>query len=100
VDPVQEAVAALQAVVTEGVSEGNISENAAEEIQNGLDDALDTFAEGDIEEAVEKLGNLEETIDELVGSGEIAQSEEHKLDKAIEDLAEQMFLAASSEGGD
>jgi hypothetical protein len=100
VDPVQEAVAALQAVVTEGVSEGNISENAAEEIQNGLDDALDTFAEGDIEEAVEKLGNLEGTIDELVGSDEIAQSEEHKLDKAIEDLAEQMFLAASSEGGD
>jgi eukaryotic-like serine/threonine-protein kinase len=100
VDPVQEAVAALQAVVTEGVSEGNISENAAEEIQNGLDDALDTFAEGDIEEAVEKLGNLERVIDELVDSDEIAQSEEHKLDRAIEDLAEQMSLASSSEGGD
>ncbi len=65
-DPVQAAVAALQAVVTEGVSEGNISENAAEEIQSGLDDALGTFAEGDIEEAVEKLGNLEGMIDELV----------------------------------
>lgn len=99
-DPVQAAVAALQAVVTEGVSEGNISENAAEEIQSGLDDALGTFAEGDIEEAVEKLGNLEGMIDELVGSDEIAQSQEHKLDKAIEDLAEQMFLVSSSEGGD
>ncbi len=98
IDPVQAGVAALQAVVTEGMSEGNISENAAEEIQNGLDDALDTFAGGDIEEAVEKLGNLEGLIDELVDSDEIAQSEDHKLEKAIEDLAEQMFLA--SEGGD
>ena len=80
------------------MSEGNISENAAEEIQNGLADALDTFAGGDIEEAVEKLGNLEGLIDELVDSDEIAQSEEHKLAKAIEDMAEQMFLA--SEGGD
>lgn len=99
-DPVQAAVVALQAIVTEGVSEGDISENAAAEIQNGLDEALETFAEGDVEGAVEKLGDLEGNIDELVGSDEIAQSEEHKLDKAIEDLAEQMFLASSSEGGD
>ena len=33
IDPVQEAATALQAVVTEGVAEGTISEKAAEEIQ-------------------------------------------------------------------
>ena len=99
-DPVQAAGVAVQAIVTEGVSEGDISENAAAEIQSGLDEALGAFAEGDVEGAVEKLGDLERNIDELVGSDEIAQSEEHKLDKAIEDLAEQMFLASSSEGDD
>ena len=97
VDPVQEAVAALQAVVAQAVSDGTISDKAAREIQKGLDEALHEFAGGDTEKATEKLGDLEGKIDELVDHDEIAHSEEQKLDKAIEDLAAQMFEAAPSE---
>jgi eukaryotic-like serine/threonine-protein kinase len=96
-DPVREAASALEAVVIDGVGEGNISENAAETIQSGLDAALEAFEGGDIEEAFDELRNLEESIEELVADEEIARSEERKLDKAIEDLAEQMSLASSSE---
>jgi serine/threonine protein kinase len=97
VDPVQGAVAALQAVVAQGVSGGTISDKAAREIQKGLDEALHEFAGGDTEKAIEKLGDLEGKVDELVDQDEIAHSEEQKLDKAIEDLAALMFQASPSE---
>jgi eukaryotic-like serine/threonine-protein kinase len=96
-DPVQEAVAALQGVVAQGVSDGDITDKAAEEIQKGLDEALHEFAGGDTEKAIEKLGDLEKKVDGLVEHEEIAHSERQKLDKAIEDLAEQMSLASPSE---
>jgi hypothetical protein len=98
VDSVQESVTALQAIVAEGVVDGTISEKAAEQIQQGLDDAFETFGGGDIEEAVDRLGELEGKVDELVDKDEIAHSQERKLDKAIEDLADQMILASPSEG--
>jgi hypothetical protein len=97
IDPVQGAVAALQGVVARGVSEGDITDKAAREIQKGLDEALHEFAGGDTEKAVEKLGDLEGKVDELVDHDEIAHSEEQKLDKAIEDLAAQLSLASPSE---
>jgi eukaryotic-like serine/threonine-protein kinase len=97
VDPVQEAVAALQAVVAQGVGDGTISDKAAKEIQKGLDEALHEFTGGDTDKALEKLGDLEAKVDELVDHDEIAHSEEQKLDKAIEDLAAQTFQASPSE---
>jgi len=97
VDPVQGAVADLQAVVTQGVSDGTISDKAAREIEKGLDEALHEFAGGDTDKAIEKLGDLEGKVDELVDHDEIAHSEEQKLDKAIEDLAAQMLEASPSE---
>jgi serine/threonine protein kinase len=97
-DPVQEAVAALEAIVAEGVSDGNISPEAADEIQRGLDQALDEFVGGDIEATIVTLGDLEGTVDRLVENDEIDHPEEHKLDKAIKDLAEQMIQTTSSEG--
>jgi hypothetical protein len=100
VDPLQGAVAALQIVVTEGVSDGTISEKAAEEIGKGLGAALEKFADGDTEGAIDELQGLEEKVDDLVDDDEIANSEEQKLDRAIEDLAEQMFLAAPPGDGD
>jgi hypothetical protein len=97
VDPVQGVVAALQAVVAQGVSGGTISDKAAREIQKALDEALHEFAGWDTEKATEKLGDLEGKVDELVDHDEIAHSEEQKLDKAIEDLAAQMSQASPSE---
>jgi serine/threonine protein kinase len=98
VDPVQGAVVALQAVVAQGVSDGNISPEAADEIQRGLDAALHEFAGGDTKKALEKLSDLERKVDELIDHDEIAHSEKQKLFKAIEDLAAQMSLASPSEG--
>ena len=97
-DPLQGAVAALQTVVTEGVSDDTISEKAAEEIGKRLGAALEKFADGDTEGAIDELQGLEEKVDDLVDDDEIANSEEQKLDKAIEDLAEQMFFASSDDG--
>jgi hypothetical protein len=82
--------------VAEGVADGRISEAAAAEIGNGLDEALGSFGDGETEEAIERLGDLEAAIDELVEEGEIHHSQERKLDRAIEDLAAQM--AEPSEG--
>ena len=70
---------------------------AAEEIQKGLDEALEKFAEGDTEKAIEELEHLRGEVDELVDHDEIRHSQEQRMDRAIEDLAEQMFLASPSE---
>jgi serine/threonine protein kinase len=94
VDPLQGAVASFQAVVSEGVERGTISEKAAEEILKRLDDALEKYSDDDTEKAIEELDHLRDKVDELVDHDEIAHSEEQRLDKAIEDLAEQMSLAS------
>jgi eukaryotic-like serine/threonine-protein kinase len=98
VDPVQGAIDALQGVVAQGVSDGTITDKAAEEILKGLDEALHEFTGGDAEKALDKLGDLERKVDDLVDHDKIAHSERQKLAKAIEDLAEQMSLASPSEG--
>jgi hypothetical protein len=99
-DPLRSAVAALQGIVSEGVNDGTISEKAAEEIQDKLDDALEKFDAGDTEGALKELEDLEKKVGELVDKDEIAHSEEQRLDRAIEDLAEAMFLAAPPSDGD
>ena len=97
-DPVEEAVTALQAVVAQGVSDGTITDKAAEEIQKGLDEAVHEFAGGDTEKAIDKLGDLRRKIEDLVDHDEIAHSEKQNLLKAIDDLAEQMSVALPAEG--
>ncbi|MBA3737905.1 MAG: protein kinase, partial [Actinobacteria bacterium] len=97
VDPVQEAVAALQSVVSEGVNDGTISPDAAEEIQKRLDASLEKYSEGDTEKAIEELEDLRDEVDKMVEDEQIANSQEQKLHKAIEDLQEQMFVASPPE---
>ena len=97
VDPLQGAVVALQDVMAEGVAEGRISESAAQEIENGLEESLERFADGEVEEAIHTLEDLEGTVDELLKQQEIHQSQEQRIDGAIEDVARAMFDAASSE---
>ncbi len=99
-DPLNAAVTALQDVVAEGLADGTISEKAAEEIAKGLEESLKKFVDGDAEEAIHKLEDLEEKVDELLEHDEIHQSQEQRIDRAIEELAEQMFLAASSDDDD
>jgi hypothetical protein len=82
--------------VAEGVTDGRISEEAAQEIEKGLDGSLETFADGDVEEAIHTLEDLEGKVDELLEQEEIHQSQEQRIDGAIEDVARAMFDAASS----
>ncbi|HWL90585.1 MAG TPA: hypothetical protein VNP90_04400, partial [Actinomycetota bacterium] len=99
-DPVDAAAAALISVVAEGVENETISSKAAADVQKRLDEALAKYSEGDTEKAIRMLDDLESKVDELVDRDEIAQSQEQKLDKAIRDLAEAMFLADPVEEDD
>ncbi|HWL90841.1 MAG TPA: protein kinase [Actinomycetota bacterium] len=99
-DPVEEAATALMAVVAEGVETETISSKAAEDIQKRIDEALAKYSEGDTEKAIRTLDDLESKVDDLVDQDEVAQSQEQKLDKAIRDLAEAMFLADPAEEDD
>jgi hypothetical protein len=94
---VQEAATSLRSLVAEGVDEGTISEKAAGDIQKGLDEALEKYADGDAEKAIDELEHLHDKIDELVDHDEIAQSQEQRLEKAIEDVAARIFEAASGD---
>ena len=91
---------ALQDVVAEGAAEGRISEKAAREIAKGLEESLKKFTDGDAEEAIHKLEDLQEKVDELLEHEEIHQSQEQRIDSAIEELVEQISLAASSDDDD
>jgi eukaryotic-like serine/threonine-protein kinase len=97
VDSVDAAAEALRSVVADGVAEGRISSKAEEEILKKLDEALEKFAEGDTEKALEELDHLEEKVDELLEKEEIHQSQEQRIDSAIEDLAVQMELASPND---
>ena len=99
-DPVQNALASLHALVNEGVEQGTISEKAADEIQDKLEDAMQKFDGGDTDGAITELEDLAEKVEELVDKDEVANSEKERLDRAIEDLAEAMFLAAPPDEGD
>ncbi len=83
--------------MAEGVADGRISEKAAEEIAKGLEESLKRFTDGDAEGAIHKLEDLEAKVDELLEKEEIHQSQEQRIDGAIEDIAREMFDAASSE---
>lgn len=83
--------------MAEGLADGRISENAAQVIATGLDESLERFADGDVEEAIHTLEDLEGRVDELLEQEEIHQSQEQRIDGAIEDVARAMFDAASSE---
>jgi hypothetical protein len=100
VDAVQGAVASLRTLVDDGVEQGTISDKAADEIHKKLEDALQKFDDEDTEGAIKELEDLAKKVDELVEKDEVANSEKQRLDRAIEDLAEAMFLAAPPDDGD
>jgi hypothetical protein len=94
---VQDAVTALQSLIAAGVENGTISEHAADEIQKGLDGALEKYAHGDTQKAIDELEHLRDDLDHMVDHEEIENPEAQHLDRAIRDLEEQMFLASPPE---
>jgi molecular chaperone GrpE (heat shock protein) len=84
----------LFSVVDAGVLDGEIEEKAAEDLRHRANDAFEEFREGDTEKALDELADLREKVGEAVEHEEVAHSQEQKLVKAIEDVAEQMLRAA------
>jgi hypothetical protein len=101
-NPVSAAVAALERLVAEGFQEGDIRGKAVEEIDKGVDEALEKFRDGDTEAAIKKLEDLVGKVDDLVENDEIAQSHEQRIVSAIEDIEEEMVSASppQEEGDD
>jgi serine/threonine-protein kinase len=91
--PVEAAITSLAAIVEDGVAGGRISEKAARDIDKHVEDALKKFDDGDTEEAIKKLDELESKIDDFVDHEEIAHSEEQRLVRALQDLEGAIFLA-------
>ena len=81
-----------------GVAGGRISVHAVEEIEKRVNEALAKFGEGKTEEAIRELDELESKLDELEERDEVSNQAEQRLDRALEDLAEAMFLAAPGAG--
>jgi serine/threonine protein kinase len=98
IDSVDEARDAVFAILGEGISTQRITTHAAEEIEHGVDHALEEFDDGEIDKAIEELEKLKEKVDGFIDHDEIANSMKQKLLKAIDDLAEQLMLAADEEG--
>lgn len=80
-----------------GFDDGEISEEAARRIAREVGDTIEKYNDGETDEAIDGLAEVERHVDELVHHDEIAHSQERKIDKAIEELARQM-RAASREG--
>jgi serine/threonine-protein kinase len=91
-DPVKAVLEDLLAVVDAGVAGGSITDEAAQVIRDRAEGAVATFRDGDSQGAIEELEELRGAVEELVDDGQIHNSQEQKLDKAIEDLADQMIL--------
>ena len=94
------AIAALQAVLTDALADGLITEKAFQDIEKHVEGSLDTFAEGNTGDAIKKLDDLESKIDELEERDEVSNQTEQRLDRALEDLARAMFLADPAAGDD
>jgi serine/threonine-protein kinase len=96
-DPVEVALEGVFAVVDRGVLESAITPKVAADLRKRATDAYETFQDGDTEKATEKLDELRDKVEEAVDHEEIAHPYKQKLDKAIEELEEQMLRAAPPE---
>jgi hypothetical protein len=62
---VQDALNNLALILTEGVSNGDISRHAANEIGKDVDQALRNYQKGDLEKALEDLNELGAKVEEM-----------------------------------
>jgi serine/threonine-protein kinase len=96
---VAEALAALTAIVNQGVEDGVITGKAAEELFKGLEEINKKWLEGDAEGALEKIGELDGKIDELAAEGEITSNDVvNALHGGLEDLAAAMGSSSPPSG--
>lgn len=94
---VQGAVAALIAVVKEGDRRGEIDADVAKAIIEDARDVRTAFSgEDDIDEAVDQLRDIAETMSDAVDDGEIRARRADRIDASLRRLA-RLILARSDE---
>jgi serine/threonine-protein kinase len=97
VTSVDDALAALAALVEDGLADGRISDHGAEDIEHRLEDAMKRYEEGKTDEAIAKLDELRAKIGEFVEHDEIDAATGERLDAAIGDLADAMATGGGGE---
>jgi tRNA A-37 threonylcarbamoyl transferase component Bud32 len=93
------AIDALEAVLEEGQATGAISRKAAGEIARGANEALKEYDKGNLDEALEKIEQGRDRLDQMVAEGEIVSSETaDQIDLALADLAAALEASPPPEG--
>jgi serine/threonine protein kinase len=94
------AIAALVAVLEEGRDSGEIEPHAANEIAQKTNDALKEYEKGKLDEALLKIGEVRDKVDEMVANGEIASPDTaDRIDQALSDIAAAMEASPPQNGG-
>ncbi|MBI4260609.1 MAG: hypothetical protein HY658_08595, partial [Actinobacteria bacterium] len=95
------ALADLDRTVAEGVSSGEVSEKAADEISKRVEEALGELEEGKGEEALERLADLEQKVWEMLEKGEITSEDRAAaIVGALEDVEDAVLAFAPGQGDD
>jgi serine/threonine protein kinase len=97
---IQGAVAQLELILNQGLSQGELTARAAKEIEKDVEESLREFPNGSLDKALEKLGKAEEKVGEFEGKGEIMAARADLIRRGISDLAAAMQAAPPSGGGD
>jgi serine/threonine protein kinase len=82
------AIAALETVLEQARDSREISPKAANDIANRANEALREYEKGNLDKALEKIGEARDKLDEMVDKGEIASPDAaDRIDRALSDLA-------------
>ncbi|SRR6266571_263441 len=87
---VQDAVTNLATVLSQGVSSGAISDKAAQDVLHHAGDALKSYQDGKLDDALKNLSDLETKIDEAAQHGDVSAAYAADLKQAVEALAAAM----------
>ena len=99
---VENAVAALNAILNQGMSNGDVSRRAGEEIARDVNGALKDYEHGKLDKSIGKLDKLQDRVRELANQGEISGDRPGQIRQGIIDLEAALRAAPPSdgEGGD
>jgi serine/threonine-protein kinase len=92
----------LGLLITQGVTDGSVSQHAAGEIAKGVREAVKSYQDGDLRKALDTLDELRGKVGDLEAKGEVTSGRGGQLRQAISDLEGSMQAspAASGDEGD
>jgi serine/threonine protein kinase len=95
---VQGALTNVANVVAGGVSRGEVSDKAAQDIVHALGDAVNAYSDGKLDDALKKLSDLEGKIQEAVQHGDVSAAYVGELNGGIQALAAAMQAQPTPSG--